>query len=98
MIEGDATPAGTVVHVGDPGAVAPEGALSIPIERLWSQIGSVAKNQPATVVAGHGLRAAIAVGILERAGIEEVSFWWRKRSPAVAKKKRRSSFFRPFAE
>jgi rhodanese-related sulfurtransferase len=97
VIEGDAAPAGTILHVGDPGAQAPEGALSIPIERLWAQVDSLSKNQPAAVVAGHGLRAAIAVGILELAGIDEVSFWWRMRPPAGAQKKRRSSFFRPFA-
>ena len=97
VIEGDASPEGTILHVGDPGSDAPEGASPISIERLWAQVDSVPKGRSVTVVAGRGLRAAIAVGILERAGFDEVTFWWRKRMPARKEKKPRS-FFRPFAD
>ncbi len=66
---------GTLLHVGDPGARAPEGALHIPIELLWARASEVKAQGGVTVVAGYGVRSALAIGILERAGVEQISFW-----------------------
>ena len=67
--------AGLIIDVADPGArVVPE-ATRIPIERLWSRLDEVVGHAGATVVAGFGIRAAMAVGMLERAGVKDVSFW-----------------------
>jgi hydroxyacylglutathione hydrolase len=96
VLEGDVESPGTILHVNDPGSEPPEGAIVIPIEELWSRTGEVPRDRPITIVAGSGLRAALGVGIVERAGFESVSFWWRTRTPAPAQKKR-ASFLRPFA-
>lgn len=62
-----------VLDVGDPGSNPPEGATRIPAEQLWSRIHEI--NAPrVAVVAGYGIRAALAIGILERAGITDISF------------------------
>lgn len=61
------------LHINDPGARPVDPDLSIPIERLWARTDEVEPHRVA-VVAGFGVRAAIAVGILERAG-HEVVFW-----------------------
>ena len=65
---------GVVVDVGDPGAAAHPGAVRIPIERLWARIDEVRDEERVVVLAGRGVRAALAVGILERAGVPEVLF------------------------
>lgn len=62
-----------VLHVGDPGTSPPEPDLAIPIERLWARVDEVTPDRVA-VAAGFGVRAAIAVGILERAG-KDVLIW-----------------------
>jgi rhodanese-related sulfurtransferase len=98
VLEGDAAAGGTILHVNDPGAVAPEGALRIPIEHLWREADKIPFDSPAVIVAGHGLRAAMAVGILERAGVDELTFWWRKRASAHPAQEKRRSFFRPFSD
>lgn len=64
----------TVLSVGDPGAPQVEGGVHIPVERLWGRIDEVDVSRPVTVVAGKGVRAALAVGMLERAGASDVSF------------------------
>ena len=61
-----------VLDVVDPGARAPDGARRIPLEALWPQAEELAPG-PVAVVAGIGVRAALAVGILERAGVRDVS-------------------------
>jgi rhodanese-related sulfurtransferase len=76
----DDTPQGTVLDVGDPGAAAVEGAVRIPIDHLWGRAGELDGDSPVIVVAGYGVRAAMAVGILERTGVENVLFW-RRRAP-----------------
>lgn len=68
----------TALHVGDPGAVPPDGAHVIPAETLWARVDEVDRS-PVAVVAGFGLRATLAVGILERAGHKDVSLLWAKR-------------------
>jgi len=98
VVEGDASPEGTILNVNDPGAVAPEGALQISIESLWREAGKIPLDRPVVIVAGHGLRAALAVGILERAGLDELSFWWRMRTPARPKDVKRRSFLHPFSD
>lgn len=70
----DSTLQGAVLHVGDPGARPPENAIFIPIERLWNRVGELSEHERVTVVGGYGVRAALAVGILERAG-KQVVFW-----------------------
>jgi rhodanese-related sulfurtransferase len=70
----DAAPAdATLLHVGDPGAVAPEGALSIPAEDLWPRTDELPRDGRIVVVAGYGVRAALCVGILERKGFRDVA-------------------------
>jgi rhodanese-related sulfurtransferase len=75
-VESGATPpAGLVLDVGDPGAAVVEGALRIPVERLWTRTGEAAGDAPVVIVAGFGVRAGLAVGMLERAGRDEIVFW-----------------------
>lgn len=66
-----------VLDVGDPGSEAPQGATRIPAEQLWSRIHEIDARRVA-VVAGYGIRAALAIGILERAGITDLSFYRSK--------------------
>lgn len=66
---------GVVLDVGDPGASIPPAALHIPIAHLWARLDEVPRGGPVAVVAGHGPRAALAVGMLERAGFEDIVFW-----------------------
>ena len=68
-------PSGQVLDVGDPGVSHPENALTIPIERLYTRAEEVRGAAPVTLAAGYGVRAALAVGILEHHGVEEVLFW-----------------------
>ncbi len=69
------TPSGRVLDVGDPGVLRPEDALTIPIERLYARAAEVRGASPVTLAAGYGVRAALAVGILEQQGVEEILFW-----------------------
>ena len=62
-----------VLHVNDPGALVPEPDMTIPIEELWGRVDEVPSGGVA-IAAGFGVRAALAVGILERAG-RDVVFW-----------------------
>ncbi|MDP9223831.1 MAG: hypothetical protein M3P18_08230 [Actinomycetota bacterium] len=75
VIEGEHASGGVALDVGDPGAGRCEGARKIPLEALWEQASGLADAERVVVVAGYGVRAALAVGILERAGIKEVAFW-----------------------
>ena len=62
----------TLLHVGDPGAVRPEGAIAIPAEDLWPRTDELPADGRIVVVAGYGVRAALCVGILERKGFRDV--------------------------
>ncbi|MDQ3964475.1 MAG: rhodanese-like domain-containing protein [Actinomycetota bacterium] len=62
-----------ILDVGDPGATPPDDATTIPAEQLWNRIDEVDAPRVA-IVAGYGIRAALAIGILERAGIRDISF------------------------
>jgi rhodanese-related sulfurtransferase len=67
---------GIALDVGDPGAEHMEDAIRIPIESLWHRVGDeLAGAERVAIVSGYGVRAALAVGILERAGVGEVLFW-----------------------
>lgn len=72
LLTGD-SPGTTLVHVGDPGAVAPEGAVVIPAEELWPRTDELPAGERIVVVAGYGVRAALCVGILERKGFRDVA-------------------------
>ncbi|MEA2460533.1 MAG: hypothetical protein QOH90_710 [Actinomycetota bacterium] len=73
VYEGGSPPSGTLLDVGDPQAPAVEGATRLSIERLWNRAPEIA--QPVVIVAGRGVRAAMAVGMLERAGKSPLFFW-----------------------
>ncbi|HEV3471737.1 MAG TPA: hypothetical protein VG408_00830 [Actinomycetota bacterium] len=73
-IVGAPPPGAVILDVNDPGANVPEGATTIPVERLWRSVDQIESSSPVTVVGGYGIRAALAVGILERAGVADVSF------------------------
>lgn len=68
------SPTGRVLDVGDPGAQAHDDAVHIPVELLWSRLAELHDDEQLTVASGYGVRASVAVGILERAG-HEVSIW-----------------------
>lgn len=75
VVTGETPPPGTVLHVADPGATPPEGALKIPVDDLWPRCDELDKTNPVVVVAGWGVRAGLAIGILERNGFEDVVMW-----------------------
>lgn len=76
VAEGDRPP-GFLLDVGDPGARLPEGddVCRIPIERLWHRAHELANHERVVVAAGYGVRAGLAVGMLERAAVGEIVFW-----------------------
>ncbi|MDQ4142915.1 MAG: rhodanese-like domain-containing protein [Actinomycetota bacterium] len=74
-------PSGLVLDVADPGANAPAGSLRISAEELWRRSGELADERPVVIAAGYGVRAALAVGILELAGVREPIFWRTPRRP-----------------
>lgn len=63
----------TALDVGDPGSAVPEGSTRIPIEQLWIRTGEL--SGPVAIAAGFGVRSALAVGILEHAGFEDLFFF-----------------------
>lgn len=63
-----------LLDVRDPGTMAPEGTPVMPVERLWARAGDLDKNAPLGVLAGFGVRAASALGILELLGFEKLTF------------------------
>jgi hydroxyacylglutathione hydrolase len=67
----------TVLDVSDPGAPDATEAITIPIEHLWTRVRELEGKGPVVINAGHGIRAALAVGMLERAGIDVVFRWSR---------------------
>jgi hydroxyacylglutathione hydrolase len=66
---------GIVLDVGDPGAEQMPDSVRRPIESLWRRVRELEGAERVAVLAGFGVRAALAVGILERAGVREVLFW-----------------------
>lgn len=72
--EGGEPPAGILLDVADPGAPQVEGALRIPVETLWGRMQEVPRDQ-VVIAAGRGVRGGMAIGMLERAGIRDITFW-----------------------
>ena len=64
-----------VLDVRDPGVVSIDGATVIAIEQLWGRGLEIATEPRVVVASGYGVRAALAVGILERAGVKETIVW-----------------------
>ena len=75
VVEGSRSPGGVVLDVADPGARPPEDAERIPADELWRRSGELTRHSRVVVAAGYGVRAALAVGMLELAGVPEVVLW-----------------------
>ena len=82
VLEGTRAPAGTILDVADPRARPPEDAMRIPADDLWRRSGEFEQHSRVVIAAGYGVRAALAVGILELAGVDEIVFW--RTRPAAA--------------
>jgi len=67
----------SILHVMDPGTDEIEADHVIPIEKLWTRVDEVTTKRVA-IAAGFGVRAALAVGVLESAG-KDVLFWRTRR-------------------
>ena len=66
-----------LIDVSDPGTALPPGhgvGASIPVERLWDSASELGRNWDLGVLAGYGVRAAAAVGILEKLGFTRLTF------------------------
>lgn len=75
-LSGSEPPDGFVLDVGDPGAPEmPEVSTRIPVDRLWAIAEEIRDEPRVVLLAGKGVRAALAVGILEGAGVREIAFW-----------------------
>jgi rhodanese-related sulfurtransferase len=81
IVEGPDAPEGTVLDVADPGVIPQDAARRIPLDHLWTRVEELADQSPVVVAAGYGVRAALAVGMLERAGVTEVVFWKTRARP-----------------
>lgn len=62
------------LNVADPGTIAGDDALFLPVDRLWQKHEDLDRNAHIGVLAGWGVRAAAAVGILENLGFENLTF------------------------
>ncbi len=77
LATGPQQPTGWVLDVADPGAPSVPGATRIPVETLWTRTNEIA-GTPIVIPLGKGVRGALAVGMLERAGQTNIVVW-RKR-------------------
>lgn len=79
VIEDQAASGKLLLDVGDPGAIKVEGAMRITADRLWERIDEVTAaaghGERVVIIAGFGVRAALCIGILERHGFTEITFW-----------------------
>lgn len=64
-----------VLDVSDPGAIGIGDATRIPIEQLWPRAEEVAAEPRVVIASGYGVRAGLAVGILERGGVKQIVVW-----------------------
>jgi rhodanese-related sulfurtransferase len=78
---GRTPPEGVLLDVGDPGARAPAGVKRIPAERMWISAEDFTDRGQVVLVAGYGVRAALTVGMLERAGVRDIVFWKTRPAP-----------------
>lgn len=63
-----------LLDVVDPGSLSDGRGLLIPAERLWLRAGELDKKSRIGVLAGWGVRAAAALGILEKIGFRDLVF------------------------
>lgn len=63
-----------LIDVADPGTVKQERALVIPADRLWDEASALDTSWRIGVLAGWGVRAATAVGLLRTRGFADVTF------------------------
>ncbi len=73
----DASDVLALIDVSDPGTSLPPGhgvGASIPVERLWDEASELGRNWDLGILAGYGVRAAAAVGILEKLGFSKLTF------------------------
>lgn len=73
--EGPVPPTHPVLDVGDFGRRAFADAVEIPVEVLWPRVDEFRSEALVSILCGRGLRAALAVGMLERVGVD--SRLWR---------------------
>lgn len=66
---------GTIVDLGDRGAQRQAAEIHIPLELLWNRTDELEGRDGIVIAAGYGVRAALGVGILERAGFDKIAFW-----------------------
>lgn len=64
-----------ILDVSDPGTVGAQNAKIIPLEQLWGRVDDVSSEIRVVVASGYGVRAALAIGILERFGVKETILW-----------------------
>jgi rhodanese-related sulfurtransferase len=75
VVSGTRSPGGLLLDVADPGARPPDDIARIPADELWRRTAELTSTGRVTIVAGYGVRAGLAVGILEREGVAEIIFW-----------------------
>jgi rhodanese-related sulfurtransferase len=64
-----------LLDVADPGTLdRPEGTILIPAETLWQQARELDPGSMLGILAGWGVRAASAIGILENLGFQNLTF------------------------
>jgi rhodanese-related sulfurtransferase len=76
VARGPHAPDGTILDVGDPGVVRSADWVHIPADRLWTRLDELPDRNTIVVAAGRGVRAALALGMIERHGVEDAQFWW----------------------
>lgn len=64
-----------VLDVDDPGTAELQDARRVPIEQLWGRSSEVLDEGRIFVAGGRGVRAALAIGMLERAGAQDVVYF-----------------------
>lgn len=69
LVERPVPPSAPVLDVGDFGRRRYDDALEVPIEQLWTRAEELRGENNITILCGRGVRAALAIGILERVGI-----------------------------
>jgi rhodanese-related sulfurtransferase len=63
-----------MLDVADPGTIPPPTATFIPAERLWTKAAELDPTFHFGILAGWGVRAAAAIGILEKLGFRSLAF------------------------